>query len=82
MSLLALLVGDSLCFVLEVAPVALVKALLLRFSFNLRTTGERQDVASRLVALEEVGWLHSGLHPGSRSIRSGLGVKNMNVRLA
>lgn len=49
MSLLTLLVCDSLCFALEVAPIALVKAPLLLFSFNLRTTGERQDVSSSLV---------------------------------
>lgn len=38
-SLLTLRICDSLCFVLEVAPVALVEAPLLLFSFNLRTAG-------------------------------------------
>lgn len=59
-SLLSLLICDSLCFVLEVAPIALVEAPLLLFSFNLRTAEERQDVSSSLVTLEEAGRLHGG----------------------
>lgn len=70
-SLLTLRICDSLGFVLEVAPVALVEAPLLLFSFNLRTAGERQDIPSSL--LEEAAWLHSGLQYESRSIGSQLG---------
>lgn len=73
-SLLTLLIRDSLCFVLEVAPVALVEAPLLLFSFNLRTTEERQDVSR--MTLEEAGWPHSGLHHESRSISSARGQKH------
>lgn len=59
-SLLTLRICDSLRFVLEVAPVALVEAPLLLSSFNLRTAGgERQDIPSSLVTLEEAAWLHS-----------------------
>lgn len=72
-SLLTLWICASLCFVLEVAPVALVEAPLLLFSFNLRTAGERQDITSSLVTLEEAAWLHSGLQYESRSIGSQLG---------
>lgn len=61
-SLLTLLTGGSLGFILEVAPVALFEAPLLLFSFNLRTTGGRQNLASKPETPEEARWPRTGLH--------------------
>lgn len=82
-SLLTLLICDSLCFVLEVARIALFEAPLLPFSFNLRT--QWKDKMFHQKWPEEARRLHSGSHRQSPQSREAFdsrpGDKSMNIML-